>query len=259
MKIRPTQTSFGCFSLVVGVEIICALVLVMQIMAIAVCSSAEPVRIFSLLVQPWQQVFAATWAFLGIPITINTGVSVLYRVETAMRTFFWYLMISFFFGMIIPVWLLLSGSLCNAVVDKEVQEMGSAFVCGFTDAFVLMWSLLAATFNAYMLYIVWSAAEDIARAPYPELMRYSDALRNVKVPEPPAGGKAYPLASTRAIPGADLSRNVQVAGGIVAADKPRPPSLVPRPASAPESGGPQSFFPYPASGADFSSGAGSSR
>jgi hypothetical protein len=251
MKVRPTQTAFGCFSLAVGVEVICAIVLVNQIIAIAICSSAEPVRLFSLLIQPWQQVFAASWAFVGIPVVINAGVSVLYRVELACRVLFWYLMISFFFGMIVPVWLLLSGSLCNVVVDKEVQEMGSSFVCGFTDAFVMMWSLLAATLHAYLLYIVWSAAEDIARAPYPELMRYSDALRNVKVPEPPKG--SYPLASTRAIPGAELSRNAQVAGSTVAADKSRPPSLVPRPASVPE-GAPQSFFPYPASGADFSSG-----
>merc|ERR1719356_1105763 len=133
----------------------------------------------------------------------------------AMRIFFWYLMISFFFGMIIPVWMLLTGSVCNVVVDKEVQEMGSAFVCGFTDAFVMMWSLLGATFHAYLLYVVWSAAEDIARAPYPELMRYSDALRNVKVPEPPQGG--YPLSSVRAIPGAELKRNVEVSGAVVGA------------------------------------------
>lgn len=233
---------------------ICAIVLIQQILAIAICSSSEPVRIFSLLVMPWQQVLAASWAFVGIPIVINAGVSVLYRVELAVRVLFWYLMISFFFLMIVPVMLLLSGSICNVVVNKEVQEMGSAFVCGFTDAFVLMWSLLAATFHAYLLYVVWSAAEDIARAPYPELMRYSDALRNVKVPEPPKGG--YPLSSVRAIPGAELKRNVEVSGAVVGADKARPPSLVPRPAAVPEgAGSPQSFFPYPASGADFSSGA----
>lgn len=253
MKIRPTQTAFGCLSLVIGVEIICGLVFLLQILAIGTVSSANPVKVFSLVVQPWQQVIFAAWSFVGIPLTINAGVSVLYRVELAIRLMFYYMLVSFCVGTTIPVWLLLSGSVCNTVVDKEVQEMGSSFVCGFTDAFILMYSLLAMTFHVYLMYVVWSAAEDIARAPYPELMRYTAALKKVRVPDPPKDTN-YPLSETRAIPGADLAQGVYVEGSQRSADKARPPSLTARPASDPlQQGSPQSFFPHPSSGMDFSS------
>jgi len=198
MKVRPSQTCCGCCSLLVGVEATCLITLLSEIIAIAACSSAVPVQILGLVVPPYAQVLAASWAFVGIPVVITAGVGALYRIEQSLRIFFVYLLISFFLGLIVPICFLLSGSLCDVVVDPTVQKMGSAFVCGFTDTFVFMWTLIAAVCNLYIVYIVWSAAEEISQAPYPELMRYTDALRSVQAPSPLAG--PYPLSGNRAEP-----------------------------------------------------------
>jgi hypothetical protein len=107
-------------------------------------------------------------------------------MESPLRIFFFYLLVSFFFGISIPIWFLASGSLCDTVVTPEVQQMGSSFVCGLTDTFTFFWTLILGVLHAYLVYIVWSAAEEIAEAPQPELMKYSDALKNVYMPAPPS-------------------------------------------------------------------------
>lgn len=264
MKVRPSQTCCGCCSLLVGVEATCFITLLSEIIAIAACSSAVPVQILGLVVPPYAQVLAASWAFVGIPIVIAAGVGALYRIEQSLRIFFVYLLISFFLGLIVPICLLLSGSLCDIVVDPTVQRMGSAFVCGFTDSFVLMWTLIGALCNLYIVYIVWSAAEEIAKAPYPELMRYSDALRSVQAPNPLSG--PHPLSNNRAEPsrspmapapsgplGASAAGGVSMQGtGQLGGQRGNAPWDVPSAAGGePIVGTPQSFIPAPSSGARF--------
>lgn len=245
----------------VGVEATCLITLLSEIIAISACSSAVPVQIFGLVVPPYAQVLAASWAFVGIPIVIAAGVGALYRIEQSLRIFFVYLLISFFLGLIVPICLLLSGSLCDVVVDPTVQKMGSAFVCGFTDSFVFMWTLIAAVCNLYIVYIVWSAAEEIAKAPYPELMRYSDALRSVQAPNPLSG--PHPLSNNRAEPsrgppdgppgasaaggGASVLGGSHLGGQRGNAPWDGPSATV----GEPIVGTPQSFIPAPSSGARF--------
>lgn len=160
-------------------------------------SSKGSLTVATFVVSPTLQVIAGSWAFVGIPFAISAGVAVLYRVEMPLRIFFLYLLVSFFFGVGIPMWFLASGSLCDSVVTPEIQKMGSAFVCSFTDTFTFFWTLILGVVHAYLIYIVWSAAEEIAEAPYPELMKYSDALKNVYMPDAPADYQ-YPMGAPRA-------------------------------------------------------------
>lgn len=153
-------------------------------------------RVSTFHINPDLQMVLGTWAFIGIPITISAGVAALYRVELPLRVFFMYHLVSFFFGVGIPIAFLASGSLCDTIVTPEVQRMGSSFVCGFTDTFTFFWTLMCGVIHAYMIYIVWSAAEEICEAPYPELMKYSDALRGVYMPDPPQD-QQYTLGAPR--------------------------------------------------------------
>merc|ERR1719213_591275 len=82
---------------------------------------------------------------------------------------------SFFLLVGVPMYMLAAGSLCDSVVTPEVQRMGSAFVCGFTDSLTFFWTLVFGAVDCYLIYIVWSAAEEVGEAPYPELMKYSEA------------------------------------------------------------------------------------
>lgn len=194
---RPSHTCCGCVSLTIGVEFICLLTLLTCISILSSVSSRTEVKVSTFSLPPEVQVVLGAWAFIGIPIAISSGCAVLYRVELPLRAFSMYLLVSFFFGVGIPLWFLLSGSLCETLVTPEVQKMGSSFVCGFTDTFTFFWTLIFGVLHAYLIYIVWSAAEEIALAPYPELMKYSNALKHVYQPEAPPNFQ-YPLGEQRA-------------------------------------------------------------
>lgn len=196
MKVRPSHTCCGCVSLLIGVECICLITLLTCISILSSVSSKGTLTISTFHLDSTTQVALGTWAFIGIPMAITSGVAVLYRVEMPLRAFFFYLLVSFFFGVGIPLWFLASGSLCDSVVTPEVQKMGSSFVCGFTDTFTFFWTLVLGCLHGYLIYIIWSAAEEIAEAPYPELMKYSDALRNVYQPDP-LPNYQYPMGGPR--------------------------------------------------------------
>jgi len=243
MKLRPSHTCCGCVSLTIGVEFIALITLLTCISIISSVSSRAELKVSTFSLSPTMQVVLGSWAFVGIPVAISSGCAVLYRVEMPLRAFFLYLLVSFFFGVGIPMWFLASGSLCDQIMTPEVQKMGSSFVCGFTDAFTFFWTCIFGVVHAYLIYIVWSAAEEIALAPYPELMKYSNALKNVYQPDAPPAYK-YPLGSPRA---AGLEQGMGDPGmmgpsyGINAAGMMPPPGM-PFPQIM-QPGSPQSFMP----------------
>lgn len=238
------------------------------IILISICSSSQVVKISTVSVSPTIQVVLGSWAFLGIPIAITAGVSALYRIEIPIRIFFFYVLASFLCNLV-PLWMLLSGSICDSMISREVQQLGSAFVCTFTDSFVFCWMLIGIVIHAYIAYIVWSAAEEIAECPFPELMRYSNALKGVFMPNPALG--AMPLNSRAVAMNMPVGPLMQPSFGVSASPfatsalgaevVPRMNVGVPTPVGPPvgpvpaygsaafsEAGMQQSFFPSPASG-----------
>lgn len=189
VKIRPSHFCCGCLSLLVGIEFICLLHLLWCIASIAVTSSSEPLYIIGVKVDPGTQVFNAGWALLGIPFIIGAGVGMLYRIEQMLRLYFWYSLATFFLNLVWWMQLIFSGDLCKTIVGKEVQRMGNAFVCGFTDTFIFFWMLIAVLINLYCVYIIWSCAEEAGSSSYPELMKYSNALKSHLMPLPTGGIK----------------------------------------------------------------------
>lgn len=251
MKVRPSHTCCGCVSLLIGVEVICLLTLLTCVSIIASVSSKGTLTVSTFHVSSTLQVLAGAFAFIGIPITISAGVAAVYRIELPLRAFFFYLLVSFFFGIGIPLWFLASGSLCDSIVTQEVQRMGSSFVCGFTDTFTFFWTLILGVLHAYLIYIVWSAAEEIAEAPYPELMKYSDALKNVYTPEAPQDWQ-YSMGKPRAAGMAAGTMDPMMMGRSFGTFQPgsMPPTGMPGQMSMGFPGGmPQSFMPAP--GASF--------
>lgn len=216
----PSQTFCGCFSLLAGVEATCFASLLVNILLIVLCSSMESVKVFSLTISPTVQVLAGSWAFIGIPIAVVGGVGMYNRVESNVRALYWYLLVSFFLGMLIPISVLMSGSLCRVAMPEEVRRMGSSFVCSFMDSFVFMWTLFIGAFHLYIVHTVWSAAKDIAQTPYPELMKYSDAIKSMRIPHRPA-----PDASFRGAPGPSGPLKPSGPRTLRAPSPPRPPTV----------------------------------
>jgi len=194
------------------------------------------------VVPPFWQIVAASWAWVGIPIVIAAGVGAVYRVAENLALLCYYLLGSFAIGTAACIWLLMTGSACSAVVAPEIQRMGATFVCSFTETFVLMWTLLIGLFHLYVTYVVWSAAQELAKLPSLRLIQYGAALANVQAPKEPSG--LYALPAARAEPAPERGQ-------------PPPPGLPPtsgvvnRSQQLPAGGEPQSFIPSPPSGMDF--------
>lgn len=214
--LKPSQTCCGCFSLLAGVQFICLLSIVTNVLIIALTSSTEPIQFLGLVISPFIQISAATWSFLGLPIAVAAGVGAMHRIEANVRLFMLYAACTLIPAMGVPLSLVFSGSVCNATISPELQRMGSAFVCGFTDAFVFMWTLVMGIFQAYTVYVLWSAAEEIQREPYPELLRYQEVLKHMKAHTPTHEG-GYVLN------GQDVGYAEDLVG---------PPSFVPGPSSS---------------------------
>ncbi|CAJ1452531.1 unnamed protein product [Effrenium voratum] len=246
-----------------GVEATCFLTLLAQIAVISLCSSAEPLKLMSVKVSPQIQVACASWCLVGIPVTISAGVGVLYHIDHMLRTFFWYLTFSFFIVMAVPAWLLTSGKVCESAVEDELQRLGPAFVCGFTETFVFMWTMVAGLLHAYLVYVVWSAAEEISEIPYNSvaLTAYASKMQFMAgLAPPPAQPAPVPVMTSGNNPFASLAPSEAHSYGA-----PEEGPLTARSASARSGrsapsmrsmgagGNPQSFFPAPTSGADFQS------
>jgi len=134
MKLKRSNTCCGCVSLLIGVELICLLSLIHDITILASVSSRGTFQVSTFNLSPTIQMLLGTWAFIGIPVAIAAGVAALYRIELPLRAYVIYMLASFFLLVGVPMYMLASGSLCDSVVTPEVQRMGSAFVCGFTDS-----------------------------------------------------------------------------------------------------------------------------
>lgn len=262
MHVKPAQNCMGC-SLLVGVEIAALATLVVDVLLIAVCSSTEPLRITELVIPPEAQVIAASWAFVGIPSAVVAGVGVLHRIEEAVRLFFFYSCVSFVLSFIIPVWLVSTGNLCDMFVHPDLQSQGTAFVCGFANTFVFTWGLMLTMVQMYMLYVIWSAAEDIGQNPYPELNRYEEAMRSANLP--PIGEESGPTPAMLAKAALGEPKQQYMGGGENEAfgQRGQVSALLSAAAAAgqdyqfghadDEAGAPQSFVPSPPPGARFSS------
>jgi len=165
----------GAFSLTVGVELICLVNLLLAVFIIATVSSVEPMSLGNIDVSPFWQVVAAAWAAAGIPLIVGAGVGILYRIETFLRSYFWYIFVTLCVEGLFFLKFLISGSVCSTFAPRDMERLGTTFVCGLTDTFALFWGLIVIGISAYFLYIIWAAQMDLKKGYWPELMRYRDA------------------------------------------------------------------------------------
>ncbi|CAD7935938.1 unnamed protein product [Amoebophrya sp. A25] len=174
--IRPASNCCGVFTLLFGVEVICLLNLISAIFVVSLVSSTEILTISGIKIPPATQVLYGAWCLIGIPLIISAGVGAVYRVESQLRAYFYYLGAQMFLMMFYFILMLFSGDVCSTVVSLDLQRMGSSLVCGFTDAFAIFWMLIDLGVFLYLIYIVWSAAEHISMSFFPDLVAYKQRL-----------------------------------------------------------------------------------
>jgi len=184
MKLSPAHLCCGCVSLTIGIEAICLLHLLACVIIVAFTSSQERLVISGIVVPPEAQVAYGAWAVIGMVCIVAGGIGALYRHEMHLRIYYYYLGATFFWNLFWWCTFLSSGTLCNTLVSKDVQQMGVSFVCGFMDSFVVFGMLLVGLFNIYCIFVVWSCAEQARSGAYPLLMKYSQQLKKSMMPLP---------------------------------------------------------------------------
>lgn len=178
MRVKAAQDFCGFCTLLSGVETCCLLNFINCIFVIASVSSVHSVRLAGLTMSANLQIINAAWSLLGIPIIVCAGCGAVYRIESHLRIYFFYLLASFFLGSAMIISLLSTGNLCKGAVPDEIKQLGESFVCAITDTFLYFWLLIGGLIQVYFIYIVWSAAEEIHRACYPALLSYKEQLQN---------------------------------------------------------------------------------
>lgn len=177
--------------------------LLVAVFVIATVSSVMPVTLGNIQISPNTQVLMAAWAAVGIPLVVGAGVGIVYRVETFLRTYFWYLAATLAVEGLFFIKFLISGSVCSTFAPRDLERLGTTFVCGITDTFALFWGLIVIGISAYFLYIIWAAQNDIKKGYWPELMKYRDAwcISTDGIPYAPAPVVGSQLPTTWKLPG----------------------------------------------------------
>eukprot|EP00747_Dinoflagellata_sp_TGD_P193863 gnl/TRDRNA2_/TRDRNA2_60604_c0_seq1.p1 gnl/TRDRNA2_/TRDRNA2_60604_c0~~gnl/TRDRNA2_/TRDRNA2_60604_c0_seq1.p1 ORF type:complete len:265 (-),score=41.07 gnl/TRDRNA2_/TRDRNA2_60604_c0_seq1:53-847(-) len=177
---QPSKTFLFALSLYMGVLVICAITLLIQITIIAFASSSSPITISYTTISPWLQTLVAAWSFVGMVPTIGAGVAALYMMDKLMWMFIYYLVISWLVGLVFPIYFVLYGNICNLVSTPGEKKWEANLVCASADVSMAIVVLVCLICHAYAIYIVWSMtkhieeknAEFTARA----TMRYSEAI-----------------------------------------------------------------------------------
>lgn len=175
---EPVHQCCGCVSLLVGIEIICLIHLFVNLVLIANTSAIETKNTFGLRLSPEVQVWNGMWALFGVPLIIAGGVGMLYRIESHLRLYMWYLIWSLISSVFFTVFWFFGGRACKQITDNDFRSSGEGIVCGGSISVVLTGLLWCWWAQAYALFIVWSAAEECRRSTYQEVEQFIRVLQN---------------------------------------------------------------------------------
>jgi len=156
-----SQLCCGFISLLTGVELICLVDLVAKICVLGVVSSVETLDFAGVAISPFFQMLCGAWQLIGVGLLVGAGVGAVYRIETHLRLYQMYWQASAGLYALFACVIAFSGSLCGSVVSAEAMRHGTAIVCGFVDAFMLTWGLIALGACVYFSVVVGAAADEI--------------------------------------------------------------------------------------------------
>jgi len=168
----------GAFSLTLGVELICVLHLLITVGIVASVSSVEAMHLGNFVLSQEVQVCLAGWAIIGIPAAVGAGVGVLYRIESLLNNYVWYLVVTCAMELCWLLKCILAGSVCTTLSTTDSSSPQSnvpSFTCAFSDTFGLIWTVLGLAVSIYFTHMVYSAKESVRSGYWPELLRYKDS------------------------------------------------------------------------------------
>lgn len=208
VKFKPAAGFCGCFSLLAGTMVICGFHMFRTVTTLMVVDSVHPLKLgTNFELSPAFQTFYGAWNLAGVPTIILAGISALYGIDTHLKTYLYYAMITGVLDAALVLRYILSGSVCSTIIPKHVMRMGPAFVCTTTETMFIFWSLIFGIFMCYCYFILWSMAtvtkrqrENLLRLNLNNDLPPADESQNEKKPLAPGvymgyfGDNPYPIS-----------------------------------------------------------------
>mmetsp|Transcript_51442 Transcript_51442/g.149443 ORF Transcript_51442/g.149443 Transcript_51442/m.149443 type:complete len:240 (+) Transcript_51442:98-817(+) len=168
----------GC-PLTFGVTVILIFNLIQNLFYVATsfCNIILKIPTFGVSGGPMTQTFNGAWSMLGLPFIIVGFWGVSSRLESHVRMYFGYLLVS----LLVDFGFLASNFVFRDICDDVplvLRKHGSAFACGFMRIVGALIVVLVVTIESYFVFTVWSLCEDLRAAPSGSAL--PDLLRNAR-------------------------------------------------------------------------------
>jgi len=165
----------GGFSLLTAVELICLANIIISVVVVSLASSTTPVDWAGVRISGYMQCINAAFFLLGIPMSIIGGVGAVYRVESQLRWYSYYLVASL---LVIVGWLLILiflGNSCSTVAPMSAQFRRQAFPqCNGAVGINIFGLVMAFVLVSCAVYLVWSMIQYVRERSRTELYRYME-------------------------------------------------------------------------------------
>eukprot|EP00929_Paragymnodinium_shiwhaense_P047811 TRINITY_DN24263_c0_g1_i1.p1 TRINITY_DN24263_c0_g1~~TRINITY_DN24263_c0_g1_i1.p1 ORF type:complete len:240 (-),score=66.47 TRINITY_DN24263_c0_g1_i1:116-835(-) len=160
--VRPmSQFCCGC-SLIFGAYVILTANLVQNLFTIGTATSNIILKIptFGYSSGLVQQTINAALCILGLPFIAGGYFGVWYRLETNLRLYFVYRLISFVLDLAYMVSFFALEDMCRQM-PGAIKQHGAAFACGFMRITALTSVIFVLLVETYCLFVIWSLCEDL--------------------------------------------------------------------------------------------------
>merc|ERR1719240_164611 len=124
---------------------------------------------------PATQVLLGALALLGTPLSILAVFGSIFRMETHVRTYFQYLIVSTTVDAFWLLRILVSGGLCAAVASDFIISRGSTFVCFAITVASVFWTTVYFILKTYLTASVGIQAHSLAKGESVGLIPYGVA------------------------------------------------------------------------------------
>mmetsp|Transcript_69198 Transcript_69198/g.205980 ORF Transcript_69198/g.205980 Transcript_69198/m.205980 type:complete len:203 (+) Transcript_69198:90-698(+) len=172
----PLLTNFAGLPLHMGIFTAFVYFVVRTLIFFFSFSSQEPIDVSGVELGPTTQVAVAALALAGVPASILAAFGALFHMESHVRMLVNVLLATLVVDITFCIVSVLKGDQCTALVDDFLVRRGPMFVCLCIGLASLFWRTAIIGFEAFMLYAVWSQAEQLRRDEFAELLQYEKGM-----------------------------------------------------------------------------------
>eukprot|EP00746_Dinoflagellata_sp_MGD_P166058 gnl/MRDRNA2_/MRDRNA2_95705_c0_seq1.p1 gnl/MRDRNA2_/MRDRNA2_95705_c0~~gnl/MRDRNA2_/MRDRNA2_95705_c0_seq1.p1 ORF type:complete len:235 (+),score=20.79 gnl/MRDRNA2_/MRDRNA2_95705_c0_seq1:103-807(+) len=200
MGVRPLNQFFCGCSVTFGVKLILFCNLLQNFFYIVTASSniifRHPTVGFNVALAT--QTFNAAFALFGMPFIFGGILGVWYGMETHLKMYLYYTIVSFSVDMMLLVSHLILNDVCN-MLPAALKASGEAFACGFARVGAIIFIVAVVIIESYCIFTIWSLCEDFKAGgcggKLPALLGDAEAIRKKRITAKDYHDGLYPIQS----------------------------------------------------------------